>query len=171
MPAKVHRKSNKPASQDKKSGPGDRAGEQRYSVPKTSTHNDAECYIRTRGSVPLTPVVRTRLLGCGSPSPRPDDTEKKTVVNFGDDFYKGFAFQHAKLQRGPPAKIEVALSRRGRQKDDARITANKVLGIAGKTTFGIATALLDGTTGVSGVAALTTVFVGSPKFIRDGATV
>ena len=83
----------------------------------------------------------------------PDDTENKSVVNFDDDFDRGFAFY-------PRHSINRSRLTTNVGSPGGRFTGSlqtKALGIAKNTSFGIATvtALLDGIAGAAGVAAPT----------------
>ena len=89
VPTKAHGNSNKLAGQKKKSGIGGSAGQKWCTVHRTTTHNDAECYAQ---GAPRSQTSSTRTAAAVGAQTRIDDTETKPVVNFDDDFDKGFTF-------------------------------------------------------------------------------
>ena len=89
MPPKTHGESNKPAGQKKKSGSGGRAGQKWCTVHRTTTHNNAECYAQGTPRPQRRSTYTAAVVGAQT---RSDDTENKPVVNFDDDFDRGFTF-------------------------------------------------------------------------------
>lgn len=88
VPAKAHGNSNKSARQKKKSGSGGSAGQKWCTVHRTTTHNDAECYAQGAPRSQTSSTHTAAVVGAQTRT----DTDNKPVVNFDDDFDKGFAF-------------------------------------------------------------------------------
>ena len=89
VPASTNGKSNKTIGQKKKFGSRGSAGQKWCAVHRTTTHNDTECYAQ---GAPRSQTSSTHTAAVGSAQNRSIDTDNKPVVQFDDDFDRGFAF-------------------------------------------------------------------------------
>ena len=136
MSAEAHGESNKRTGQKKKSGSRGSAGQKWCSVYKTTTHHDAES--TRKGIHPQACSTHSAATGALT---RLKNTEKEPV---DDDFDRGFSFELAKIQEGPPTISGVDFPTVDRRKDVSRIRCKeKALGIAGNITLRITIAFFD----------------------------